>query len=168
MSARVTLPILALLAVAGAGGGVWLGHSAIAEVDPAYFRDGEVSFHADRVPNRSPDWAQVQAHEYVEASTIQGLGDGCFDCGVPPIQLHSAPAPTVYEVRWSDGGDAAAEAVPAVLVEEEPDPELERVVLYSSYPITTREAEAREAREAREAEEAAELADSAHSDLPGL
>ena len=167
MSLRVTLPILAVLAAGGAGGGAWLGHSAIAEIDPAYFRDGEVSFHADKVPYRSPDWAQVQAHEYADASTIVGLGEGCFDCGAEPIQLLRAPPPTGYEDSWEPEG-YAMEAEPAVFVEEERDPELERVALYASYPVTRREAEAIAAAAEAETEDSAELAGSDGADLPGL
>ena len=166
MSPRVTLPILAVLAIAGAGGGAWLGSSAIAEIDPAYFRDGDVSFHADRVPYRAPQGGEMQAAELTDAGTVEGLGDGCLRCGAEPIELLSAPAPTVYEDGWSRTSYAAAEAVPAMLVEEEPDPELERVARYASYPITTQEAEARAA--AAEARQPARPADDEEADLPGL
>jgi hypothetical protein len=151
--------------VAGAGGGAWLGSSAIAEIDPAYFRDGEVSFHADRVPYRSPD-ASKPAGELVDASTIEGLGSGCLKCGAEPIELIRAPAPTVYEEGWSRTTYASAEAAPAMLVHEEPDPELERVARYSSYPITDQEAEAMEV--AAQARQSAERAEDEHADLPGL
>jgi hypothetical protein len=167
MSPRVTLPILAVLAMGGAGGGAWLGSSAIAEIDPAYFRDGEVSFHADRVPYRPPAGSEMQPGQLTDAATIEGLGDGCLRCGAEPVQLLSAPAPTVYDDGWGRTSYAAAEAAPAVLAEEKPDPELERVARYASYPITVEEAEAMAAA-AAEAPRPAELAENEEADLPGL
>ena len=57
MPVSTTLPIMAGLSILGAALGVTLGHSAIAEINPAYFNEAEDSFHADLVPYRSPDWA---------------------------------------------------------------------------------------------------------------
>src|SRR5688572_17930437 len=80
----LTLPAVAGLALLGSGAGIWLGNSAISEINPVYYSEAEDRFHADLAPYRSPDWAQVQVTEYQDAGLITGLGGGCIGCRAWP------------------------------------------------------------------------------------
>ena len=51
-----------MLAIAGSVGGVYLGRSAISEINPAYYDEPEPRFHADLVPN-PPDFEAPPVHE---------------------------------------------------------------------------------------------------------
>lgn len=151
MPRSTTLPIMAGLSIVGAALGVTLGRSAIAEIDPAYFADPEVPFHADLAPYRSPDWAQVQAAEYRQVTSAEGLGTGCVGCGDYPIEYVPRPDPAVASYGWA----AAAEPLEEVTYEApERDPEMERVQLYASYPVSAEEAQQEEPAPAAEEEEA--------------
>ena len=139
MTHPTRLPILAGLAIVGTALSVHLGRSAIAEIDPAYFRDPEVPFHADLVPHRGPDWAQVQVREYQQAGLNDGLGDGCVGCRDYPEEYVPQPDPAV---EGDGGGWAAGSAQPAEAVfVEEPARESrwERVERYASYPVSAEE-----------------------------
>jgi hypothetical protein len=138
MPQSMTLPLVAGLAIVGAAGGVSLGRSAIAEINPAYFTDPEVPFHADLSPYRSPDWAQVQAAEYQQEIVPEGLGSGCVGCvPLPAVYLpeqgtwsggYEEP-PVVRIAGYKEASAAGAEPLPR-------DPEVERIERYASYPIT--------------------------------
>ncbi|HEY0626365.1 MAG TPA: hypothetical protein VGD10_06485 [Allosphingosinicella sp.] len=91
MASPVSLSTIAALALAGVGSGLYLGKSAVAEIDPVYFSSpfSASKFHADLVPGATDFDApapQLQAAAYVE-----GLGDGCVLC--PP------PVAAEYQVR---------------------------------------------------------------------
>jgi hypothetical protein len=148
----LTLSVLAGLTVAGAAAGVTLGHSAIAEINPAYFREPETRFHSALAPNISQDWDQVQAHEYdAAAGATQCVG--CASGPVPDYPVTYVPGRDPYVdtaavTRWPAAPRPAAAAVrqetqivyvdsPAV-----PDPAQERIVRYASYPVTEDEARA--------------------------
>jgi hypothetical protein len=146
MPASTTLPIVAGLSILGAALGVNLGRSAIAEINPAYYSEPEESFHADLVPNRSPDWAQVQAAEYQasqQAVPIQGLGSGCIGCADYPVEYVPQHDPAVEDYAYAAPASpvyAAAPPVRVVIVEETaPDPDRERVQRYASYPVAAPE-----------------------------
>jgi hypothetical protein len=142
MIGKTSLPIMAGLAVAGAVGGVVLGHSAVSEIDPAYYSSPPTRFHADQAANRSGDWAQVQVQDYEKAGLADGLGQGCYGCRAGRVEYHAAPAVTTYGEAWVSEAVLAvdeAPAVPAEAVVEAPDPELERVQLYASYPVSAEE-----------------------------
>jgi hypothetical protein len=137
-----TLPIVAGLSVAGAALGLHLGRSAIAEINPAYFTDPEVPFHADLSPYRSPDWAQVQAAEYHQPAIVgEGFGGGCIGCVAAPVVY--SPQGVLHVQAWQPESAYAVEAQPqAVEAEAAPEPELERVRRYASYPLTAEEGQA--------------------------
>ena len=144
MPATTTLPIMAGLAILGAAAGVNLGRSAVSEINPAYFSDPEDSFHADLVPYRSPDWAQVQAAEYRAAQQpvlVGDLGSGCIGCRDYPVEY--VPRHDAAVDGYQDGYSASASAVqPAqIVIVETPaaDPARERIQLYSSYPVSSDE-----------------------------
>jgi hypothetical protein len=144
MPVSTTLPVMAGLSILGAALGITLGKSAIAEINPAYFNEAEDDFHADLVPYRSPDWAQVHQAEYRAAQQpvlVGELGTGCVGCADYPVayvprhdpavdlyadgELLRAPEPTVVTVA-----QAPAQA---------PDPDRERIALYASYPVSSEE-----------------------------
>jgi hypothetical protein len=143
MPATTTLPIMAGLAILGAAAGVNLGRSAVSEINPAYFNDADDSFHADLVPYRSPDWAQVQASEYRAAQQpvlVGDLGGGCIGCRTYPVEYVPRHEPAVD--GYQDGYAASASQPAQVVIVETPaapDPARERIRLYSSYPVSSDE-----------------------------
>lgn len=146
MPATTTLPIMASLAILGAALGVNLGHSAISEINPAYFSDPEDSFHSDLVPYRSPDWAQVHAAEYRAAQQpvlVGDLGSGCIGCRDYPVEYVPRHDPAVdgYRVDHEDGYAASAPQPARIVIVETPapDPARERIQAYASYPVSSDE-----------------------------
>jgi hypothetical protein len=134
----MTLPIVAGLSIAGAAFGVYLGNSAISEINPAYYGTPEPKFHADLAPYRSPDWAQVQVAE--ETAMAGGLGAGCVKCRAYPEEY--VPVADSRPDGREDGYAASAPyalADPPPVEEEAADPEWERVATYASYPIRSDE-----------------------------
>jgi hypothetical protein len=162
MPASTTLPVIAGLSILGAVLGVNLGHSAVSEINPAYFSDPEDSFHADLVPYRSPDWAQVQAAEYHSAQQpvlVGNLGGGCVGCRDYPVEYVPRHEPAVdgYQDGYAASAPAAAPAQVYIVEAAAPDPARERVQLYASYQVSSDEkpAPAAEAAEAQAAEPSA-------------
>ncbi|QAY79406.1 hypothetical protein [Sphingosinicella sp. BN140058] len=154
MPVKAALPVVGLLSALGAGAGIWLGHAAVGEIDPAYYREPPTSFVADRIAYRSPDWAGVQLGEYQQ----QGLLDGIGAEQAPSAAVYAAPAVATYGDSWA--ADTAREAQPVravatrpIEIEQEadvaapPDPEIVRVHRYSSYPVSQEEARAIEVAE---------------------
>ena len=142
MPQPMTLSIIGGLTVLGAASGVALGHSAISEINPAYFSEAAARFHGDQVPNRSTDWAQVQSAEYVGPADSAALGTGCFGCSAPGAYISAPPPAPSYTDAWLADSARAVEAVEAEVIYEAPDPERERLVRYASYPVSGEEAEA--------------------------
>jgi hypothetical protein len=143
MPATTTLPIMAGLAILGTAVGINLGHSAVSEINPAYFSDPEDSFHSDLVPYRSPDWAQVQAAEYRAAQQpvlVGDLGSGCVGCRDYPVEYVPRHAPAVdgYTV-YAANAPAPAPAQVYVVEAAAPDPARERIQAYASYPVSADE-----------------------------
>ncbi len=143
MPASTTLPVVAGLAILGAALGVNLGHSAVSEINPAYFSDPEDSFHSDLVPYRSPDWAQVHAAEYRAAQQpvlVGDLGSGCVGCRDYPVEYVPRHDPAVDS--YADYAASAPAAAPAQIYIVEapaPDPARERLQAYASYPVSADE-----------------------------
>ena len=138
-----TLPAMAGLSILGAALGITLGKSAIAEINPAYFNEAEDDFHADLVPHRSSDWAQVQQAEYRAAQQpvlIGELGSGCVGCRTYPVEYVPQHDPAVD--RYVEGGTLTAPEptyVDGVATAATPDPDRERIVRYASYPVSSEE-----------------------------
>ena len=132
-----TLPVAVGLAISASALGVYLGNSAVAEINPVYFGDPEPRFHAGLAPYRSPDWAQVQVNEYQQAGLIEGLGDGCVGCRTWPEEYVPAIAEDFESVEdeWDSHTRYPPEAQQAAMVAAE-DPELERVERYATYPVS--------------------------------
>jgi hypothetical protein len=143
MPVSTTLPIMAGLSIVGAALGITLGKSAIAEINPAYFSEAEDDFHADLVPYRSPDWAQVHQAEYRSAQQpviVGELGSGCIGCRAYPVEYVPQHDPAVD--RYVEGGLIRAPEPTVVTVaqpEPAPDPDRERIRSYASYPVSSEE-----------------------------
>ena len=147
MAYPIALPAIAGLSIIGAVGGVWLGKSAISEINPAYYSQPETRFHADLVPYRSPDWAQVQAAELQQASQSEDYGRFCLGCIDYPEDPHPARIRQAdgFEDGWSASASyeepevyaASAETVPM----ERANPEWQRVQLYASARVSADEPE---------------------------
>lgn len=166
MPASTTLPVMAGLSILGAALGITLGKSAIAEINPAYFNEAEDDFHADLVPYRSPDWAQVHQAEYRAAQQpvlVGELGSGCVGCRTYPVDYVPKHDPAVD--RYVEGGNAEDRLLRApeptfvegVATAAAPDPGREQIVRYASYPVSSEEkpVEVAEAPVAAPAEEVA-------------
>jgi hypothetical protein len=141
MPVSTTLPVMAGLSILGAALGITLGKSAIAEINPAYFNEAEDEFHADLVPYRSSDWAQVQQAEYRAAQQpviVGALGTGCVGCADYPVAYVPRHDPAVD--LYSDGETLRApEPTVVTVAAAAPDPDRERVQLYASYPVSSEE-----------------------------
>lgn len=142
MPVSTTLPIMAGLSILGAALGITLGRSAISEINPTYFNEAEDEFHADLVPYRSPDWAQVQQTEYRAAQQpplVGELGSGCIGCRTYPVEYVPVREPAV-DLYADDELLQAPEPTQASYVEAPaPDPDRERLQRYASYPVSSDE-----------------------------
>ncbi|MGZ8284941.1 MAG: hypothetical protein ACXW27_16795 [Allosphingosinicella sp.] len=143
MPISTTLPIMAGLSIFGAAIGITLGRSAVAEINPAYFNEAEDDFHADLVPYRASDWAQVHRAEYRAAQQpvlVGELGTGCVGCRDYPVAYAPRHDPAVD--RYVEGGLLRApEPTNAAVVETAPapDPARELIQRYASYPVSSEE-----------------------------
>lgn len=157
MPNALALSVVAALSVGGAALGLELGRSTIGEIDPAYFRDPEVSFHAGLAPNASRDWEQVQAQEYAQGEPAITQCIGCL-AGPPPdypveyVPQHDPYVDTAVS-RWPARDARGAEAPAEIVYVEVPAPERERIVRYASYPVTQEEAQAMAERDAPAADD---------------
>jgi hypothetical protein len=138
---------MAGLSILGAALGITLGKSAIAEINPAYFNEAEDEFHSELVPYRSPDWAQVHQAEYRAAQQpvlVGELGSGCIGCRAYPVEYvpqHDPAVDRYVEGGYVEGGLLRAPEPTNAVVEPAPapDPDRERIALYSSYPVSSEE-----------------------------
>jgi hypothetical protein len=143
MPVSTTLPVMAGLSILGAALGITLGKSAIAEINPAYFNEAEDEFHADLVPYRGSDWAQVHQAEYRAAQQpviVGELGTGCIGCRDYPVAYVPRHDPAVD--YYADGELLRAPEptnAPAVEAVAASDPDRERIQLYASYPVSSDE-----------------------------
>jgi hypothetical protein len=142
MPVSTTLPMVAGLSILGAALGITFGRSAVAEINPAYFSESEDDFHADLVPNRSPDWAQVQQTEYRSAQQpvlIGELGSGCVRCADYPVAYVPRHDPAVDLYSGTDEAVAPQPAQIVIVETPAPDPAREQIQRYSSYPVSSEE-----------------------------
>lgn len=145
MPSPMTLPIVAGLSIIGGLGGIWLGHSAVDQVNPFFFNQPETRFHADSTPYRSPDWAQVRALE--EAQNAGSEIVSCIGCRNWPQEYRPIRDAAFQVIDGNqDGWSASAAAIEtpaprpaAATASAEPDPEWQRLQAYSSYPVDSRQ-----------------------------
>ena len=118
MAHSLTLPAVGLLALAGIGAGIHLGHSAIAEINPAYFSEPSTRFHADLSANRPLASAPPTL---LSDAKDPALGTGCIGCRTYPEEYY--PIHEASLDRYSGGFASNADAPETRLPEEQPDPE---------------------------------------------
>jgi hypothetical protein len=161
MRNQLILPTAAVLSLAGAAFGVYLGNTSIAEINPVHFASYERStrFHADLTPQGYRDWASVQAAEFRLAQSGADLGAGCIGCRTYPeevIPVHEASLGKP-QTGWVEVSEVIAPPEPQPAVQAvEPDPAVEQVQRYASFPVTAEE-EREQAQELAEAAPYAEL-----------
>jgi hypothetical protein len=141
MAHPLTLPMTAVLALVGAGLGIHLGHSAIAEINPAYYNHDDErasKFYADLAPGKH-DWAAVQVSELRAAETGEQLLYGCVGCTTYPEEyhpIHEASLGKVYEGLAETTETPAEAAAPAVMASAA---HFEQVERYARYPVSAEE-----------------------------
>lgn len=142
-----TISTLAALAVAGSVGGVYLGRSAIAEINPAYYNEPETRFHADLVPN-PPGFDAPPVHEagYLSPSeTYAALGSGCVNCRAYPEDLYPVHDSSVDEYQPGYAEMIEAPAPQPAAYTPDPQEEAERaadlatIQLYAGDPAAAEE-----------------------------
>lgn len=150
----MTLPLLMVLTVAGSGLGVYLGKSAIGEIDPVHYSSPQPGsrFHADLVPNR-PEWDSASTAGLHNAA-LSRLGGGCVGCATYPEEYRPVRDEAIesYIATY-----AAYDPVPAGDIIEDVDREIagiaaraaaraaasQSVTRYAYYPVSAEEAEVR-------------------------
>jgi hypothetical protein len=142
MAHPLTVPVLAVLAVAGSATGLYLGKAAVAEINPIYYSERPDTFHGDLVPYRpqaATEVAVYRAGQLTPAELSQALGTGCIGCRTYPEEYRPQQDPAVEPYR-SQETPAAAPAVQLAVY----DPEAERpareadfasVERYASYQV---------------------------------
>jgi hypothetical protein len=138
----LTVPTLAVLAVAGSVSGIYLGKAAVSEINPIYYSERPDTFHGDLVPYRPQAASEVavyRAGQLTPAELDQALGTGCIGCRTYPEEYRPQQDPAV-EPYPSQEAQSAAPAVQLAVY----DPEAERpareadfasVERYASYPV---------------------------------
>jgi hypothetical protein len=143
MGHPLTLPAVTALALAGAGLGVYLGKSAVAQIDPVYFSSPAPGsrFHADLVPAR-PDWDSWPAQPAQDAFAAEGLGTGCVGCRTYPEEYfpaHDSAVDAAYAVFDGDDAGAAIEGADREIAQMERRMEQAGIERYAHYPIASDE-----------------------------
>lgn len=152
MPSTLTLSVIGALSVAGAATGVYLGHAAIDEINPAYFHEPETTFHSALAANAPSNWEQVQAQEQSAVPITSCIG--CINGPLPDYPVDYVPGHDPYVdtaavTRWpARTRQAPAAESPVVYAEEAPAPVRERIVRYASYAVTQDEADAMAKRDA--------------------
>jgi len=142
MPVSTTLPVMAGLSILGAALGITVGKSAIAEINPAYFNEAEDDFHADLVPYRGSDWAQVHQAEYRAAQqpvVVGELGSGCVGCADYPVAYVPRHDPAVDSYADGDLLRAPEPTLVTVAAAPAPDAAREQIARYASYPVSSEE-----------------------------
>jgi len=143
MPQPLTIATVAVLAVAGSMSGVYLGRSAIAEINPAYYDEPETRFHADLVPN-PPSFEAASVHRagaLTPAEYDRALGSGCVGCRTYPEEYYPVHDSSVdkYQPGYAEMIETPAPQ-PAAYA---PDPQQEQeraadfavVARYAGYPV---------------------------------
>ena len=145
MASSLSLPMTAVLAIAGVGLGVHLGRESIAQINPSFYdNDLPTRFYADLVPNPpSFEVAGIQPPQHPDAIVLDESGS-CASCGLSGQAVYLADGsgydPAMAE--WTE--PAPPPVIPAAYVSTEThaDPDREMIERYASYPVSAEEAEA--------------------------
>lgn len=114
----LTIPALSALALAGSGLGIYLGRSAVSEINPAYYASAaEGRFHADLGPSRyvAAEARLTPAAALSAAELDQGLGRGCIGCRSTPAEYYPVHASGDDGYRRDWARVAEAPVTPAAL-----------------------------------------------------
>lgn len=144
MAYPLSLPMTAVLAVAGVGLGVHLGRDSIGQINPSFYDRGPSStFYASLVPNPpSLEASGIRAPQHPDAIVLDESGS-CASCGLSGQAVYMADAkgygPAYAE--WSEpappvlhAAQPHAEPAPA-----EPDAAIEQIERYAHYPVRAEE-----------------------------
>ena len=136
----LTLSTLSVLAVAGSVSGVYLGRSAISEINPAYYDEPDPRFHADLVANPpSRDAAMVhRAGQLSDEEAGRALGSGCVGCATYPEEYYPVHDSSIDKYRPSYAA-MIEEPLPPLEVADgsatEKTEDFAEVERYSSYAV---------------------------------
>jgi hypothetical protein len=143
MPHALTLSAAAAVAIVGATAtGIALGRSAVGEINPVHFQDGqETQFYADMVPNRRADWATVAADEYrQQASAPPPAAAPNATWPVAPAPVHDPKVDRALASAWREAREPAPQPrYVETVVYEQPvyqDPVPARVRRYAHYPVS--------------------------------
>lgn len=149
MAHPLTIPTLAVLAVAGSATGVYLGKAAVSEINPVYYSERPATFHGDLVPYRPQAASEVavyRAGQLTPAEMAQALGTGCVGCRTYPEEYVPQQDPAVEPYRSAELQREAPRLELAVYEprqeQEERAADIATVERYADYPVA---AEAKEA-----------------------
>ncbi|HEV2746013.1 MAG TPA: hypothetical protein VGW34_01785 [Allosphingosinicella sp.] len=144
MAHPLTLPTVAMLALAGTGLGVHLGRAAIDEINPLYFSMPQATqSYAALTPHKSDDSApparDISAVEYGAA-----LGRGCIGCGAYPEEYRPRRDPDLDAYLARSWAPEEAPTLEQAVVQvrqyaEAADEERRLIEAYSRYPVTAEE-----------------------------
>lgn len=140
MAHWMTLPVAATLAIGGTGLGVFLGQTAVAEIDPVYFSSPSSGsrFHADLSPNPgSRDWSNRPLPEVQQASFHD-----CVGCRTYPEEYRPTTDPDfeAYVASYAMAEpemiiDDVDREIAAMTRHAAIDAEFETVARYTDYPV---------------------------------
>ena len=143
MAYSLSLPMTAVLAIAGVGLGVHLGRESIAQINPSFYEgDTPTRFYASLVPSPpSFEVAGIKPPQHPDAIVLDDSGS-CASCGIDGQAVYMADG-AGYEpamAEWSE--PAPPPVIPAAYRpgETPADPDLARIERYATYPITAEEA----------------------------
>ena len=160
MANPMTLPLLGILSLAGAGAGLYLGKAAVGEINPAYFRTPEPRLsYSDLSGYRSPSWAASQTS--LPPIEQAALGTGCVGCTNYPEEYYPEHEPAVDGFAASATTPAPYEPAQLALQRTEPqpavnDPGVRQVERYARMIGTVQAPESVEAPDAEASQLAAE------------
>lgn len=136
-----TLSSMTALALAGTGLGLYLGKSAVAEINPAYFGSAasETRFHSDLVAKR-PTWDNPPA-VLQNAALTTGYGTGCVGCRAYPEEYFPVHDPAVDENfdQATSNTDRIIEEAELEIAEMARRAQLASVERYAHYPVSDEE-----------------------------
>jgi hypothetical protein len=131
----------ALLSLFGAAFGVYLGNSAINEINPAYYDADQPSsrFYADLSSNPPRDWAVVQVRELHRAEQGLPIHPTCIGCRTYPEEYYPVHDASLGkpQIGWAEVEDTSPEVQAAVVQEA---PEFASVERYTEFPVSQEEA----------------------------
>ncbi len=140
MANPFTLSTATALALAGTGLGLYLGKSAISEINPAHFgASSQARFHSDLVSNR-PDWDSPPA-AVQNAALTTGYGTGCVGCRTYPEEYFPKHDPAVDDDGLYAGATSGRiiEQAELEIAEAARRAELASVERYAHYPVADEE-----------------------------